>query len=635
MESAARTRSQPTTHLIDVIVLTTDPALLATLREASGPSHQLLHAQSADAAVELLVNGHHGILILDVAVVGTRDVTNLVDKLQAQFPEILLLATGRRDEQNAVAGLVGSGRIYRFLHKPVSPARAELFLSAATRRYGELQPQASRAALAVRTLRRTQPRNFVVIGVALALLAGGAWLWSQRHAQPALPVAAPTSPPAADSTATLLGEANAARAAGRLAPPAANNAFDLYRSVLRADPANAKASAAIRDIATALEGQVASALSASDLQAAQDGIESLTLVAPQNERLAALQKQLAELTTPRKPAQAPASTNVLPPAAASAAPPAPVPTAVRRNTNVQLAKAFLAANQLVEPEDASALGQLRHAREAREDPGAIRITATDLGTQLLNRALAAITAGDIEQARAAYDSAVTIDREFDTSLPDLDLVARQLQELRSARQTAALRDRVARVSKLRTSGQLIEPAGDNAYELLQTLIKDGAESPDVGNERQQLSFALLERTRTALAAGDVDQADVLATRAEETLPGLPQTKVLRQAIGEARQRRDDASALVQAANLVRRRETPAVYPRDALLRGTEGWVDLEFTITAAGEPENLVVKAATPPRVFDNAALIALRQWRFEPIIRDGAPRAQRATLRMEFRLQD
>lgn len=360
----------------------------------------------------------------------------------------------------------------------------------------------------------------------------------------------------------------------------------------------------------------------------------MKLVAPDEARLAAWQKQLAEPAAPRKPVQPTVAANTPPATATSAAPPAPTPVTQRRNANVQLAKAYLAANQLVEPDDASALGQLRRAREANEDPSAIQIAATDLGTRLLNRALTAVTAGDIDQARAAYGAAVTVDREFETSLPDVELVATRIQALHSTNQSAALRDRVARVSELRTSGQLIEPAGENAYELLQSLIKDAADSPDVDNERRQLSFALLEHTRTALAAGDVDRADVLATRAEETLAGLSQTKALRQEIGEARQRRDDANALVQAASLERRRETPAVYPRDALLRGIEGWVDLEFTITESGVPENVVVKAAAPPRVFDNAALVALRQWRFEPIIRDGAPRAKRATLRMEFKLQ-
>ena len=67
------------------------------------------------------------------------DAAALLDRLHAQFPELILMATGRRDEEHSVAMLVSDGRIYRFLHKPVSPARANLFLAAATRRYNEMR----------------------------------------------------------------------------------------------------------------------------------------------------------------------------------------------------------------------------------------------------------------------------------------------------------------------------------------------------------------------------------------------------------------------------------------------------------------------------------------------------------------
>jgi len=85
---------------VDVVVLTTDAALLGTLQEAVGAEHLLWHAQSADATVELLVGGHCGILIADLQVLRT-DAANLLERLQAQFPELILLATGRREEEHA------------------------------------------------------------------------------------------------------------------------------------------------------------------------------------------------------------------------------------------------------------------------------------------------------------------------------------------------------------------------------------------------------------------------------------------------------------------------------------------------------------------------------------------------------
>jgi TonB family protein len=230
---------------------------------------------------------------------------------------------------------------------------------------------------------------------------------------------------------------------------------------------------------------------------------------------------------------------------------------------------------------------------------------------------------------------IRLDREFETSLPELDTAGERVREVElTAERTSAARERLARATRLRMNGQLIEPAGNNSYEALKQILADSTATSEVRTEQQRLSFALLENTRTALAAGNVDLADVLATRAEEILPGLAQTKTLRQQIGAARSERDDRDAVVQAATLKRKREVPAVYPRDALLGNIEGWVDLEFVIDAGGVPTDIVVKSARPERVFDAAALYALRQWRFEPIVRNGAAQARRATLRMEFKLK-
>jgi protein TonB len=89
---------------------------------------------------------------------------------------------------------------------------------------------------------------------------------------------------------------------------------------------------------------------------------------------------------------------------------------------------------------------------------------------------------------------------------------------------------------------------------------------------------------------------------------------------------------VQAASLPRTKEVPAQYPRAALLSAIEGWVDLEFTISPEGVPTDISVKGSQPRRTFDRAAMEALRQWRFQPIMRDGAPVAQPAVLRITFK---
>ncbi len=73
------------------------------------------------------------------------------------------------------------------------------------------------------------------------------------------------------------------------------------------------------------------------------------------------------------------------------------------------------------------------------------------------------------------------------------------------------------------------------------------------------------------------------------------------------------------------------YPRKALIDGTEGWVELEFTVTENGTVADAIVIAAQPKRLFDGAALQAIYRWKFKPRIVDGVAIAQRARQRIEF----
>lgn len=60
---------------------------------------------------------------------------------------------------------------------------------------------------------------------------------------------------------------------------------------------------------------------------------------------------------------------------------------------------------------------------------------------------------------------------------------------------------------------------------------------------------------------------------------------------------------------------PPIYPQRAAKRGLEGWVEVEFAITAAGLVKNAHVVAASPRGIFDNAALRAISRWKFKPKI--------------------
>jgi protein TonB len=77
------------------------------------------------------------------------------------------------------------------------------------------------------------------------------------------------------------------------------------------------------------------------------------------------------------------------------------------------------------------------------------------------------------------------------------------------------------------------------------------------------------------------------------------------------------------------------YPPRARQRGIEGYVDLEFTIGSAGTVENPKVIGANPTAIFDDAALRAVRRWRYNPKLVDGVAVARTGIrVRLRFELQ-
>jgi periplasmic protein TonB len=60
------------------------------------------------------------------------------------------------------------------------------------------------------------------------------------------------------------------------------------------------------------------------------------------------------------------------------------------------------------------------------------------------------------------------------------------------------------------------------------------------------------------------------------------------------------------------------YPPRALSRGLEGWVQVQFTITATGTVKDPVVVNADPKNIFDDAALKAIARWRYNPRVEGG-----------------
>ncbi len=60
------------------------------------------------------------------------------------------------------------------------------------------------------------------------------------------------------------------------------------------------------------------------------------------------------------------------------------------------------------------------------------------------------------------------------------------------------------------------------------------------------------------------------------------------------------------------------YPPRALARGIEGWVQVQFTITATGTVKDPKVVNSDPKNIFDDAALKSISRWRYNPRVEGG-----------------
>ncbi len=79
-----------------------------------------------------------------------------------------------------------------------------------------------------------------------------------------------------------------------------------------------------------------------------------------------------------------------------------------------------------------------------------------------------------------------------------------------------------------------------------------------------------------------------------------------------------------------------IYPAAARQAGVEGLVVVRYDVTQEGNVINAVVAESEPAGVFDEAALVAVRSWHFNPRIVEGEPQLVEGIVSpVRFRVDD
>ena len=303
----AQAESRDSAVLVDVLVLSTDLLLFDAIRSAIGERNPVWRARSAEESVDLLLTGRCGVLLVDMAAVSGAP-TTLISQMAEQFPDLVIVVAGRREDETLLAQLISSGCVYRFMHKPLTAKRAGMFLQAAVRRHAELRGASSRTPLIPLDAvlpGRFDPRKWLFVGagvlifVAILWFAGGG---ERRDAtataeEPADPPPARAVAPAAPLSDPVLSRARAAYAAGRYESPPGRNALDLYAAVLLSNPDQPEAREGLEATVARIAGAAREASARGDAEEAARLLARLQDVAP---GLSAVEALDVELTVPEQ-----------------------------------------------------------------------------------------------------------------------------------------------------------------------------------------------------------------------------------------------------------------------------------------------------------------------------------------------
>jgi TonB family protein len=625
------------TDIVELVVLTTDQTFLQTLREAVGPARRLWHVPSPDKVSDLLLAGEVGIAVLDVQAL--RETANVfVAQVKRQFPDLVIVVAGRREDETTLAGLISSGMIYRFIHKPMSPARAKLFAEAAIKKFEEQRRRAAESPARGRASRGS--RIWLVGGAGiLAAIAAVTWMLN-GSGDTSLPASDAAKIAAAESP--LLARAAAALAANRLTEPKGDNALELYLAVQSQNPADPGARAGLAEVHERLLARAENALLEERLDEAAAAIETARNSGVDGGRIAFMTAQLAKSREQAKAAQAQilaqtqaqtlaqGQTQAQGQGQAQVPPRARIEAAVpdKATSLLALAKQRMSDDHLIDPDRDNARFYLEQALSLDPSGESALDAKTQLGSQLLGEARSAIDRGNFARAASLIEGANGI-----ASAASLESAQSLLTAARRRADTDSWTRLLTSANERLLQDRLIEPANDNARYYYLRLRQIDPGNAALASLQQDLGSRLIAKARRALILEQIDAAKSWFDEATAIGFVAGDSAAVRQDLDAALAKQSFMTTLIPTAQLTLLKSVQPTYPARALAAKMEGWVDVAFTIAASGKVQDAVVRSSSVPTTFDEAALKAVLQWRYKPFLRDGKPVPVRTEIRIRFAL--
>lgn len=659
-----------------LMALTQDAKFLLTLKKVSEPAHPVRVTGSEIDFSAALMSQHAGVAVLDSAAVATP-IETLTTRLHAQFPDLVLIVAGTADEQGLLAAQITDGSVHRFLHKPVSEQRVRLFVEAAWRRHEE-GVQDARSSPPPQRPRRAQWG--LIAAVVLAVAAPLTWLALRSSSAPAPSAGAAAAVGDDAALEDLLARADKALASDQLVAPPQANAAALYREALHRNARDPRAAAGIEQVIDRLVTDAEAQLNEHHLDTAQQLADAARGISPNHPRVAFLTAQIGaqrERAVLGKAQREAASGDVGAALAVLADASRAGHSTLVDEARQQLAqkqvgervaelvtrtREALGSGALIEPAEQSAHFYIESAHTLAPNDPSVQQARTDVAARLLAEARQAVTAGNAEAADRWANAAA----ESGADPGDTDALHAAAQQLRGAAKADQVVHTEALFNQRLAQGRLVEPAADSAKYYLEQLAQAEPASAATLAARTAFETRLLDEAHAAVTAQNLPAArrwlaeaqsagaapaGIAAAQAEINAAQKPSAEAAPIATAAAPPVTPPAAApavrasaapaaaatdisYVNASTLTRTHYVPPEYPPGAREQGISGWVDVQFTVQADGALNEVTVTGAQPAGVFEQSALDAVRHWRYQPMLKDGAPVPQRARVRVRFAVQ-
>lgn len=607
---------------IDVLTVTEDDFFLLAVRRVVTLPNRVWHATSEQQAADMLLSSPCAVALIDLALVQSQ-LESVMTRLRQQFPDLGFVAAGEPEEQTRLTRFLHSGELQGFIAKADVAEKLAPVLEAGINRHLELKSVTQANASTSRS-----GRGPILAAIASAVVVAGVlagWLLMRGPSEDAGPADAGTASGSSAAGMTLdaaaaveveLQKAREAFEAGRYLDPKGGSALDHYKVALAAEPGNAEARDGVHRVAEVMLARAEAAFLDQRMRDAGAAIKLAKSIEPGHPRIALLEAQLnKELDRTQSVQQEQAKADAAGQKLASL---------------IKLGNDRLGQDRLIEPTGDSARYYFTTARELDGASALPQQGLRSLASRMLQKSGQAVTRGDLTEAEQWLTQA----KQLRVSGVDFSKAERDLKAGQRARSGEA--DRLAGLARERlASGQLLTPEADSALFYAQALKSQYASYTGLAPVIDSLRAQLLTGAEEAAGRKDVPVAQKMLDEARALGASGAGLEAATAAVSSAR-RKAEVLAKPQAVrdDMVVRSVTPE-YPAKAQRRQVEGYVDLHFTANAAGEVIDVSVVKAEPVDTFDDAAVRALKKWKFKPLIIDGEAVSQRLALRMRFAMQE